>query len=214
VYTKAFLSIDLDYWADHRSERSSLLFFNKVADLYLPIHVVESHEEMLPLINESGCSVLYNVDYHSDIFGFDNPEERESWIEEHPHPNEGQWGPYVEWRDKGCFWWMYPWKRCYGDAGCTWGGDGSCWDRSRCNPFTKGYTQWAKTRRCKGTTPIRWGTISKVAVCLSPDWYDRKTVWRAMRALGLDWVVSNSDSFCGHVIKGFKSRWQKAKKVC
>ena len=82
----SYLSIDLDYWRNEKNDQESTKVFKKVFSLGLPLYVVKTHEQLLSHINRSRYDVIYNVDYHSDIFGFHSKEERAKWVKDNPKP--------------------------------------------------------------------------------------------------------------------------------
>ena len=88
---KSYLSVDLDFWSDYKNDTANTNFFKKVCGLGIPIRVVDSHEKLLKHINSVQADMLYNVDYHSDTFGFANERDRKEWYEENSLPDEGQW---------------------------------------------------------------------------------------------------------------------------
>lgn len=175
---KSYLSVDLDYWMLHINDTASVKFFNKILSLGKPIRVVQSHEELLPQINESKADVLYNVDYHADIFGFSDKKEVDEWIKNNP-PEDGTWGVFVEWRRKGSFCWMHPQHHCMEY------GKGACWEDRDENPFNGGFVEWKKTWNQVGKGGLDWDSVTGIGVAASPDWTELPTVLRVSNLLGI-----------------------------
>ncbi len=66
-----FVSIDIDFWnpLNHTSLRP---YLDQLVTLcrgrhFIPIRAVTNHQQMLPLVNESGATKLVNLDTHSDL---------------------------------------------------------------------------------------------------------------------------------------------------
>ncbi len=178
---KSYLSIDLDYWMYDHDQKESVKFFKKVFQLGLPITVVKTHEQMLPHINELEVDTVFNVDYHSDIFGFETEEDLMSQLDY--EPNEGSWGNYVKWRREACFHWMYPELRCYNREDNI---GGSCWTCKGDNPYIKGVLkEWRKCKRNHGTKNLDWNSVVAIGVAQSPSYYTKSTVVAIYKTLGI-----------------------------
>lgn len=175
---KSYLSVDLDYWMLHMNDTSSVKFFNKLLSLGKPIRVVQSHEELLPQINESKADVLYNIDYHADIFGFVEKGEAKDWIKRND-PEDGTWGVYVDWRKHGSFCWMHPHHHCMEH------GKGACWKDHRENPFNGAFIEWKKAWNQVGRGGLDLSSVAEIGVAVSPDWTELPTVWRVANLLGI-----------------------------
>jgi hypothetical protein len=172
---KSYLSIDLDYWNDEYTDGACKSFFKKVFALGLPITIVDSHERLLYSVNSSGANVLYNVDFHSDFFGYRSRDEAKA--EMGRKIQDGTWVNHVRWRRKGSYFWMYPEARCYGNResyqtnGGEYRGDGVCWVTEEENPFfPTTYNEWKSVKRLKGHRKIDWETIVSVGVAISRDY--------------------------------------------
>ena len=177
---KSYLSVDLDFWSDYEGDISSTYFFKKVCGLGIPIRVVDSHEKLLKHINSVQADMLYNVDYHSDTFGFANERDRKEWYEENSLPDEGQWGVYVKWRKDACFYWQYPNSLCF----MTYG---RCWEGDNDNPYKKGVIkEWAKVKRRCGCPKIDWSSVCAIGVATSPDWTNAPGVMKVANLLGVN----------------------------
>lgn len=184
----SYLSVDLDFWSEHdleKGDNSSYAFFKRICKLGLPILVVRDHEFLLPHMDLHKCDTLYNVDYHSDIFGFINSEDRNTWYEENPEPDCGTWSVYVQWRTGATFHWMYPYSQCYGN-GCFHGnGKGACWKDSTDNPYLSGVLKpWGKIVRSKGFSKIDWTSIRAVGISVSPEYFSFATVAKICLQIG------------------------------
>ena len=175
----SYLSIDLDYWYRNRTENGSIKFFRKVFDLGLPIKLATSHEELLPHINKHKADILYNVDTHADLFGKQDKAAMDNFKLRN-NPIDGSWGAFVNWRETGCFWWMY--SRTI-DAGICWP------DPGEYDPFIDGYSGWKETKRTKGYQDIKWDSITAVGVAISPDYSTHHSIKSVLRSLGLRCLV-------------------------
>jgi len=169
---KAYLSIDLDFWAHYEDHKSADRFFKRVFNLDVPMLFVIEHEELLQDINQSNLDILYNVDFHSDICSI---EDRKTETK----PTDGTWASYVKWRRRGHYHWIYPhYKQCYRDA------DGLC--HSEHNPFEyTSKTEWKQITHSPKITGIDWRRVRQVGICLSPCFVDLDTVYTVIRQLGL-----------------------------
>jgi hypothetical protein len=155
---KAYLSIDLDYWS-HSTERSALHFFDRVFALNMPIWVAPFHDQLLPHIEQSDCNTLINVDFHSDLAELALPA-KDMLV---GGLNEGTWGNYVSWKDKGKFIWRYPDHNRIRD--------GYCHEYPGYDPFKNPcYAGWRATSMLQGLSSLPWRSIRAVGVCLSAYW--------------------------------------------
>lgn len=196
----SYLSIDLDYWMLHLNDTACVKFFNRIFSLGLPIQIVQSHEELLPHINENKADVLYNVDYHSDLFGFNNEEEPKTWLKEN-NPKDGTWGAYVDWRKDGHFVWIHPQSHCMEI------GKGACWHNPKENPFRGAFVEWNKVSNSLGKGRLNLDSVIAVGVAVSPEFTEIATVWRVAILLGLieDNYLGESDST--FFVSQFNRRW-------
>lgn len=203
---RSYLSIDLDYWSKHQSDKQSLRFMKKVFNLGLPVFFVKDHEQLLPHLNAEKYDIVYNVDYHSDIFGFRDAADRETWYSKNK-PECGNWSVFVDWRSTGIFHWMYPHAFCYTHDN-DWRDSGVCWTGLKDNPYLGGVIkEWKELRKSKGVAQIDWGTIKAVGVCLSPDWVTPCSIVRAAALFGL----SVSDVNQGKMENGWVDKKQSKK---
>jgi len=171
---KAYLSVDLDYWA-RGAKRQCDAFFKKVYALHLPIHVACEHHHLIDTM-QGNFDTLINVDWHSDLC--DTPDC--GW-----KPNEledGTWGNFVRWRERGTFIWRYPTRDCLNV------GIGYCHDLH--NPFEEPVSGWRTTQKRWGVGGIPWDSIKAVGVCLSPRWIGLDSVIQGpITRLGMqDWL--------------------------
>jgi hypothetical protein len=95
---KNYLSIDLDFWNLYGSN-GSLNFLRQVKESNIPVHIVDSHEELLPFINKGKYDTIFNIDYHSDIA---NNDKDGNLCE----LNCGTWANHVRHRNR--FVWIHP----------------------------------------------------------------------------------------------------------
>ena len=105
---KTFLSIDIDFWNDLKPERleADLRFIiERAKKKNLPINAVMNHQQMTPLVNESGALRLLNIDTHSDLASFDVRSF-----------NCGTWVSYVKWRKKGTYAWYHRLSVSHGEC--------------------------------------------------------------------------------------------------
>jgi hypothetical protein len=169
-----YLSVDLDYWCRSRKQQCNA-FFERVYALDLPIHVACEHHHLIDTM-EGDFDTLINVDWHSDLC--ETPDE--GWVPE--DLNEGTWGNFVSWRERGTFIWRYP------SAACLTTGIGYCHDKD--NPFEKPVSGWRTVRKRRGTAGIPWESIKAVGVCLSPSWIGPEAVIQdQINRLGMqDWL--------------------------
>lgn len=195
---RSYLSVDLDFWCEKNDDRKSTNFFRKVLELNLPLYVVKSHEQLLDDINKHSYDNIYNVDFHSDFFGFHSRTEMIKWKKKNPYPDEGQWGVFVKWRRKGSFHWMYPKESCCYDINGG-RGDGACWETETDDPYLEGtYCDWKSVFADLGINRIRWDTIYAVGVSASPEWIYIPSVKKVLKALGIydtENMIQEFDSF-------------------
>jgi len=195
----SYLSIDLDYWAVHKDVvkdiNHSTRFFRKIKQLNIPMYVVYSHEQLLPHINENECECLYNIDYHSDISGYFNVEEKQKWLKKNK-PVDGTWAMFVDWRKKAKFVWRYPDKCCYQLL------LGACWPSDKEDPFktAKPFNDWKDASHGVGIKGIDWKNIKAVGIALSSRYVVKESVYKVLLALGLldqktDILKKNFDPF-------------------
>ncbi len=179
----SYLSVDLDFWCDKKDDKKSTKFFTDVLSLNLPMYVVESHEQLLDDINKHTYDNIYNVDYHSDLFGFHSRSEMIKWKKKNPYPDEGQWGVFIKWRRNGSFHWMYPKEDCYEKkSGCR--GRGACWEEESDNPYLDtSYCDWKGVFKDVGIRKIRWDTIRAIGISASPDWIEIPSIKGILKAL-------------------------------
>ena len=181
---RSYLSIDLDYWRNEPNDKKSAEFFKKAFSLGIPLYVVKTHEQLLDHVNKSKYDLIYNVDFHSDLFGFHDKKERADWIRKNPKaPDEGQWGVFIKWRKNGCFYWLYPSVTCYSVNGhdTKRSSTGACWETKKDNPYLPTtYTDWKEVKRNIGTSPLEWNTVTAIGVSVSPDWTREESVGRVI----------------------------------
>jgi hypothetical protein len=104
---KNYLSIDLDFWNLYGANGCKD-FLGKVKDSNIPVQIVDSHEDLLPLINEDKYDKILNIDYHSDIAN--NYEDGVCDL------NCGTWANHI--RHRKDFLWLHPVSLDFWDALC------------------------------------------------------------------------------------------------
>lgn len=164
---KSFLSLDIDYWNHCSSgdpDREFVRFIQKVP--LEKFHIFESHEQILPLINEQKYDCVYNLDSHSDICGFGNEIEERIYL----HLNkaeDGSWASHVEWRDSGEYIWVVPTRARYE-------GHGKCEPDVKLDPFRasvkKKYKSWKDVTYRIGYKSVDFHTLNEGCIVLSPAW--------------------------------------------
>jgi len=162
--SKIYLSIDLDYWANHClfSAKQCNTFFQKLANVnenVKQIKFVRHHEGLLHHASDSSCDTLVNVDFHSDLTNY-YPEDKKVIT-------EGTWVNFVSWRKSGTFIWMLPNKSFE-----KWG---FCQDAMIFQNFEDlnfKSTEWKKIKKQIGTKNIKWENVYAVGVSLSPEWLE------------------------------------------
>jgi hypothetical protein len=174
-----YLSIDLDYWSCDETSNDVNSFFNKLAELDLSLFVVPHHHQLLSDINNSDCNRLINIDYHSDLADYVNPSKERL--------DEGTWGNFINFRNKGEFVWIYPHKDCYGDIRII--GSGCCHVHK--NPFRNpAVAGWAKTKRKLGKYNKLFNMlpkdIKKIGISYSQDWLRDAPIYDVERSLGIE----------------------------
>jgi len=218
---RVFLSIDLDYWgiedegmtiknSDAKYAPKFIASLLKRADDKknpLPLYIVESHEEMLPIVNNNPSDELWNVDFHSDFSAWEAEKGKKS-KDEKEKPVDGDWVNFVQWAKNGKYVWIPPCDQCY-QGGY---GKGVCdpyWD-----PFLKTmimedsdmkllqrktpYVYWKKTIVRDGSVTRRtlvkpqrlpqiipWKRLTAVAIAVSPYWLHINNMKPVLEMLGV-----------------------------
>lgn len=96
---KTYLSVDLDFWNNLKPkqlEADLRRIISHAQKENIPINAVMNHQQMLPLVNNSGATRLLNIDTHSDLASFDVQSF-----------NCGTWVSYVKWRKRGAYAWYH-----------------------------------------------------------------------------------------------------------
>ena len=170
----AYLSIDLDYWCEHESQKSATNFFKRVMDLRVPVTFVIEHEELLNDINKmENLTKIYNVDYHSDIVAQHDKEDT---------PQDYEWANHVGNSIKADYTWIMPHVRCYAD------GLGICHGEEDENPFSKSINSgWRSCSRKTGLRHVKLKNVDRVGVCLSPCFVTLYPVEKVLEMLGADY---------------------------
>jgi len=158
---KSYLSIDLDYWCDHKTAQSATRFFNRVFSLGKPITIVAEHDDLLPDVNRMKGDILYNFDSHED---YCVPNAKAG------RPCDGDWVSWVKWRHNARYVWAYP---------AT-----STWQYSYKNVWSR--HDWREIRgMCGGYSQIQWHAVKRVGVCISPLYTTLRTVKPVLERMGL-----------------------------
>lgn len=156
-----YLSIDMDFWCKHFGIEHTTAFFNKISALNIKPVVVKYHHELAKYAScDNGLTRLLNMDYHSDI-----ADIKECTLDAF---NEGTWVNYVRMSENNEFVWYYPLKQCVGYR------TGYCHTNIRNNPFNdnnQGKYNWKSVTCIHGEVPDNeLDRVSKIGICLSPDW--------------------------------------------
>ena len=160
-----YLSVDLDYWILDIDQESSIAFFQNIFEREIPFKIVKEHQELLPFVDESGCTKLINVDWHSDLA--DTP---------FTELNEGTWVNAVTWRTEGSYQWVHP-------SSVGWSSlSGSCF--AEVDPFAfEEVTEWSSLKKTSQLESIDWDSIKEVGISFSPDWVNIFTVKNVLKDL-------------------------------
>ena len=209
---KVFLSIDLDYWGicqevlDNPDSKLAQPFVAKLIRMSedeknpLPLYVVESHEEMLPIVNKYPSNELWNVDFHSDFSVWKEKKQAKR------KPFDGDWVNFVQWAKQGKYVWIPPKKECYQNGY----GPGTCdgqWDPfwktmiTEYSPKLNGkkpYTNWLKAVVRDGESirrtlvppqrlqrVIPWNQLTAAAIAISPHWLQLENMKPVLEMLGV-----------------------------
>jgi len=161
---KSFLSIDLDYWGlqEIGYKKSIIKFLDTIIKLNKPINIFESHEEILPFLNQFKVNHLYQIDFHSDI------------CEDFPdiELNEGTWVNYYKYKENCTFEWRYPdIERCYNEG---WGRCDSSQDAGYCAPWPSNLFPYKRIIREQGLDNINFDSIIAIGIATSRWWYDNR----------------------------------------
>jgi hypothetical protein len=168
----SYLSIDLDFWKEHKDTKSATRLFRKVLGLNAPVTFVIEHEELVADIKKvKKLDTLYNIDYHSDIIAQEDCS--------HPDPEDYNWANYIPQSHKADFYWILPNMKC-NDA---W--EGLC-HADGINPFNEPERSGWKSCQIKTQSFVDWRNIERVGVCLSPIWVSLKTVKPVIKKLGVN----------------------------
>jgi hypothetical protein len=164
-----YLSVDLDFWGDPDGAPLSTLSAFLKRFPAIPTKVVRSHEELLPHANNTACSTLVNVDFHSDLGGNDPGRGP-------PEVGDGTWVDHVRWRDGGQFVWRCPsYKHCVTLCGGLCGFEGFYYGRRHPPRYYSSFrtTSWAGTFVSEGLRGISMARVAAIGVAISPDWLAR-----------------------------------------
>lgn len=165
--SRIHLSIDLDFWAGSNFPIGPAeLFLEYVFKAVDRLRVYESHEQVLPQVNGSGCNILINLDFHSDFYmGSPDPNDNPE------NAGDGDWVDFVSWRKNGSFFWLPPCNDHllpYGAGRCD-----RLWHRSPWPQPPIEHNQWKRVGYLLDPrTQIRWQDVQDVSVAISPDYLD------------------------------------------
>ena len=180
-----FISLDLDYFGithlathyysdlnlDQNTSKYITNFINKLMMMPVPKIVVNSHEDILKLLNKKKYDTIINIDYHSDLVVEPEYEDDLTYASIPLLLNEGTWANYYIYRETTNYeWWMPSRKKCYykGKGLCGYGrGITSEW-----HPTKMGY----KKVISKHSIQKLPANIDGVGFCISPNWYPKKEV--------------------------------------
>ena len=155
-----YLSIDLDYWMYHETDRGLWSFVNRALSLGVPTMAVQAHHWLLSHINKHPAHRLINVDFHDDIVFRD---------EEGCAMSDGTWVSYVKWRGKGQFEWRYPCRDSLVRGVCEPMGDVYNGSGSK--------TGWSRVTKKYGLRSIPWTDVLAVGIAVSADYLGLGSYW-------------------------------------
>ncbi len=160
---RTYLSIDLDYWSNHETDRSMRLFVEHALNLNVPTLLVREHHWLLKHINKHPAEHLINADHHDDI------ATRWDWqgFTEYcmDRPNEGTWASFVDWKRGSVFEWRYPNN---GKAGsCRYG---ICDEERDVYNGQGRLTGWGWVIKRRGLVDIPWDDVIAVGIAISPSY--------------------------------------------
>jgi len=139
---KNFISIDIDYFqggqgggaSPAQAEKFLVEFLAETQGRDIPMVAVMNHQQLLPYVNKAGklgVRQLINVDMHSDLAGFTDPNKPN-----HIVYNCGTWVAFVKWRMQGQYLWIRS-DQDFDPGNCN-GGDDT-------KHFWNSNTDWLKT---------------------------------------------------------------------
>lgn len=178
-----FLSVDLDYWTQESDDKEAIVFFEELQKEKKPTFLVQSHEEMLPAINASGCLRLVNMDAHSDLaerrhFGPPNASYNRPGAFREVDLRDGTWVSCVKWRRRGEYLWVTR--------------DGISCELYH-DPFSNTHgkiTDWRWIGEVDDYFTIPWKDVKLVGIAWSPDYTPAHTVLSVLPFLGLENCVA------------------------
>ena len=153
-----YLSIDLDYWNENRDYKNLRNILSFAKNSCPNIRIVDSHEEIIDHVNNSRCTNIINLDYHSDISDFDDNNST--------YLNCGTWANYISFRFKGTYTWLHPHisERTIDEGYC----------HVNFNPFevprVSGWNEVIKECTLSPEKYIDWGDIRAVGIAFSYEW--------------------------------------------
>ena len=133
-----------------------------MSELNLDTLVVNSHEKLLKHINQSNCSTLINLDFHSDLSNDCVDLEY----------NEGTWANFVKWQLTGNFLWLYP-----NHYQCIVNQDGLC-NSEDFDPFIDKVCGWKTVERKHGYVDLfdnnLLNNVKFIGITTSYSWLTRE----------------------------------------
>jgi hypothetical protein len=157
--SKIYLSVDLDAFITPETQGCFDDVFRHVIGGGLPVKVVPSHHKLIPDINRSGVTALWNVDQHDDLECETCGDERCYCYHAPRTLHCGNWVSHVKWRQGGEYHWLAPRKRnieCYGWVN-PWG-----------DPE---HHRWQRLiKHDLDRTRIPWGQVCRIGIAVSPDY--------------------------------------------
>lgn len=152
------LTIDIDFWMNTRFNRETSIFIRNLSKLNVSIDSVIYHHELLLKLQNRTFDKLINMDYHSDLAGFDiatDKKVQESF-------NEGTWVNYVNFRQNS----EYLWLHNHTDSSIA---NGICDTES--DAFDGSITGWKKvSHESRFPSWDELKNVSYVVICVSPNW--------------------------------------------
>lgn len=162
-----FLSVDIDFWVGSKNvsiEPSLDVFLAQLTSAaqkqHIPITAVDSHQQMLPLVNASTARTLINIDAHSDL-----TDDKIDFLQ------CGTWVSFVKWRKEGQYCWITnPCMKNEGDCN----GDAPIFCPRSIRSDLSDWKQLSRNVR-KNLPPIEQliANCTEISVCKSPRYAEQ-----------------------------------------
>ena len=163
-----YLSVDLDYWGFYKvlNKRNMSEYLDRIFRLTCPVHIVNSHEDILQYLNKVKAKHIINIDYHADIVNEDSGYDL----------CDGTWANYYKYKKDCVFEWRYRSKKDFIQGRC---------DNIPKTKFVDIPTGYKAVLSDVGLYHIDWSLIGEVCIATSPLYW----------GCGWDWVIDNYPVF-------------------